>query len=942
MQTPLDSEKRAIPLCNLSIGLLTRYNQAGELADLEEGIQHLQEALSLLPPTSPNRPACLMNLGIGLISRYSHTGQLADLEQSIQLLYEALSLLPPTSPNRPACLINLGIVLSNRYSHTGQLADLEQAIQYYQEALDLLSTKSSTRRSCLYNLGQVLVIRYDNTGSLADLEQAIQLWYEALALTPTNSELSVNPLNSLSRGLRRLYKHRGKLTDLEQAIQLLSEAFSLISPSSPYRASLLNSLGMTLSERYDLTREQADLDKALQCYNQALSLEPLDSHTRNYLLTNLGVALYTQYILTGKLTDLEQAIQLWQRVVDEVPTSEPMRVVYVANLAMGLDTLYELTGELDNLDRALLLYNQAINVTSLNSPDRTRYLNNLGSGWRSRYSHTGDLVDLEQAINNFQQAVDEALPNLSDRTAYLSNLEAVLFTYYLHTQKREYLDRAISVLEQAWSSLHTTFITLPVFYKIGQQKQWFRFYVNLISDYLRLATIDRTKAVVCRRRALEVAESAKSRLLTQLVGRGALSSPNDIRPEIIAREKTLLTELTSLDNAELTSYGHMTIDEWGTDRTRSLHQREKSLQELEHLWTTISKISPRGYDYVALRRGDAPTWADLIHLANSLGNRTALLSFFITPQRIRFFILRKGWRGPRVVDISLHESRWIDLLVRFSHEIPFSGGSNRRGETWDQPLQELLKMASKHLAGVNRLILTPQGAGHLLPWSVVLQRTGYRTSEGLPLPLVTLPALGLLPRLRQRPRSLDGPALVIGNPRGDLPFTEQEAQAVAAQFGVTPLIGSQATKSVVLAQLEQASLIHLATHAFFVPGAPLEAAIELADDELTAREVLQLRLQADLLVLSGCETGKAETLGGEELAGLAQAFLQTGVRSLLVSLWPVNDLATAALMQAFYTARQAGADKALALRQAMTQIQQDPRWSHPYYWGAFVLVGDWN
>jgi len=70
--------------------------------------------------------------------------------------------------------------------------------------------------------------------------------------------------------------------------------------------------------------------------------------------------------------------------------------------------------------------------------------------------------------------------------------------------------------------------------------------------------------------------------------------------------------------------------------------------------------------------------------------------------------------------------------------------------------------------------------------------------------------------------------------------------------------------------------------------------------------------------------------------------LQTGVRSLLVSLWRVNDPATAALIHAFYTARQAGADKALALRQAMTQIQQDRRWTHPYYWGAFVLLGDWD
>ena len=174
------------------------------------------------------------------------------------------------------------------------------------------------------------------------------------------------------------------------------------------------------------------------------------------------------------------------------------------------------------------------------------------------------------------------------------------------------------------------------------------------------------------------------------------------------------------------------------------------------------------------------------------------------------------------------------------------------------------------------------------------------------------------------------------------PHAEVEANAVAERFGTKPLLGAAATKSAVLTRLTEATLIHLATHAFFDADNPLESGIVLADGVLTAREVLQHRLQADLLVLSACESGQVGSLGGEELAGLSQAFLQAGVRSLLVSLWRVNDPATAALMQAFYTARQAGADKALALRQAMTQIQQDPRWTHPYYWGAFVLMGDWE
>jgi CHAT domain-containing protein len=191
---------------------------------------------------------------------------------------------------------------------------------------------------------------------------------------------------------------------------------------------------------------------------------------------------------------------------------------------------------------------------------------------------------------------------------------------------------------------------------------------------------------------------------------------------------------------------------------------------------------------------------------------------------------------------------------------------------------------------------------------------------------------------------LPGLALVVGNPRQDkpLPFAEDEARQVAEFFSTQPLLGTAATKSAVLARLSDATLIHLATHAAFDTANPLESGILLADDVLTAREVLQYRLQADLLVLSACESGQVGNLGGEELAGLSQAFLQAGARSVLVSLWRVDDLATTALMLAFFRHIQAGADKALALRQAMTDVQQDPRWQHPYYWGAFVLMGDWN
>jgi CHAT domain-containing protein len=134
----------------------------------------------------------------------------------------------------------------------------------------------------------------------------------------------------------------------------------------------------------------------------------------------------------------------------------------------------------------------------------------------------------------------------------------------------------------------------------------------------------------------------------------------------------------------------------------------------------------------------------------------------------------------------------------------------------------------------------------------------------------------------------------------------------------------------------------MSTHAYFDTNSPLDSGIVLTNNDiLTARDVIRYRLQADLVVLSASQTGMATSLGGDELAGLAQAFLQAGARSLIVSLWTVDDYSTASLMTAFYSNYRAKFDKAQALSQAMTHIREQEKWQHPYYWAPFVLIGEW-
>jgi CHAT domain-containing protein len=209
-------------------------------------------------------------------------------------------------------------------------------------------------------------------------------------------------------------------------------------------------------------------------------------------------------------------------------------------------------------------------------------------------------------------------------------------------------------------------------------------------------------------------------------------------------------------------------------------------------------------------------------------------------------------------------------------------------------------------------------------------------------------------------------ALVVGNPKmpvvptafgetiqlRSLPGAELEGRRTAAQLGVTPLTGSAASEHVVRQRLPDAAVIHLATHglAYGTEARVRSSYIALAPDSLddgllTVGEILDdpaLTLQAELVVLSACQTGLGDVKNAEGTVGLQRAFLARGARSVLVSLWSVDDRATALLMERFYThwlSDEPAISKAEALRRAQDDVRKTPGFEQPTYWAAFQLVG---
>ena len=287
-----------------------------------------------------------------------------------------------------------------------------------------------------------------------------------------------------------------------------------------------------------------------------------------------------------------------------------------------------------------------------------------------------------------------------------------------------------------------------------------------------------------------------------------------------------------------------------------------------------------------------------------------------------------------------------------------------------EPIADLLPTRPE-----DRIIFIPQGELFLVPFPALVDGAGQSLIEKHTI--LTSPAIQVLEFTRQlrETQTQEAPfqaniranalnALVVGNPRmptqlpsgesiglSSLPGAEDEAIAIANLLGTEALIGSAATEAAVVEKLPQAEIVHLATHGLLddfgygIPGAIAltpnlvspENPTGATDGFLTAGELFDLTLKAQLVVLSACNTGRG-TITGDGIIGLSRSLIATGVPSSIVSLWQVPDAPTAELMKAFYLNWRQTRDKAQALRQAMLRVkEQHP---HPRNWAAFTLVGE--
>ncbi len=948
--------------------------------NLGRAIEAYREALRFRPPDqAPLEYATTQN---NLGNAYADLAQVRDREanlgRAIEAYREALRFWTPNqAPLEYATTQNnLGAAYARLAQVRDREANLERAIEAFREALRFRPSDQAPLdyAATQNNLGGAYADLAQVRDREANLGRAIAAFQEALRFRPPDQaplEYATTQ-NNLGNAYADLAQVRDREANLGRAIAAYREALRFRTPDqAPLEyATTQNNLGAAYADLAQVRDWRANLERAIEAFREALTVYTPDQAPLDYAMTqnNLGNAYLRLAQVRDREVNLGWAIEAYREALTVyTPDRAPLDYAMTQNnLGLAYWHLAQVREREANLGRAIAAYREALRFYT---PDRAPLdyaatQSNLGLAYADLAQVREREANLGRAIEAYREALRFRTPDQAPlEYATTQNNLGTAYADLAEVRDREAnLGRAIEAYEEALAMIDRFFLASSVGAQIGLQERWAGLYVRAVSAYRRAGR---------PAPAFATAEGSKSRILTGLLGRGAIPAPPTVPTDLAQREQALASELAALDAAALARLG-ATTPEGAATPLRRQERRLELVDQLRDLWQRMASYGDAAADYVALRRGDPPTWEDLVALAADLGPETALLSLFTTGGETLLFILRAGEEAPAVVEVPLgaDELRYVywanyrdEILNRRRHRAAGRPLTHR----WRRLGERLLAPALSHLEGASRLVIAPEGLFHLLPLHALdLDGKGMTLLDRFAVSYI--PALGLLTRLRRRPPVTSGAALVVGYTPAD-PSTEKgrverdlflgEARAVADLAGVRPLLDGEAKGDGLRQRLtgQTFRLIHLSCHGGFDPNDPLRSGVLLADGLFTAREWMEVRFRADLVTLSACQTGLVGRMGGDELAGLSQALLYAGASSLLLGLWSVNAATTAALMVDLYRrlwdARgRKRTDEATALREAALalrdgrtlppEMRERMDTTDPYYWAPFILVGDWR
>jgi CHAT domain-containing protein/Tfp pilus assembly protein PilF len=743
----------------------------------------------------------------------------------------------------------------------------------------------------------------------------------------------------LADNITELSRVYGALGDHVQALGLLNQALAIAKrlPQREILANVLNSIGVLYLEQEDYEKATEHLRQSLQIY-QAIGNKAESAR----VLLNFGVTEQRRGNFDLALEHFRQSLAL-----ATADSNKDGMIAAAKGLGIVLREKNDYVAALENLDRSLALAKEI--------GDQVRIAEIL---WRK--------AQVQQAIGNFAEAaaLSESalqlarqlqLPKLSYLTA------TTLGAAYLNQQKTGLAFQTFSVAIERLEAMRDQVV--------GEEQGRQLFFENHVAAYHSLVALLVSQGKSFD--ALLYAEQAKGRVLLDVISGGRINVANSMTSEQREEDQRLRKRIVTLNNEIREARLKQAPDQ---SRINSLTAQLDSAR-LQH--ASFQDVLYASHPELRKRLGRTPVLSQDALNALARNGRTAFLEYVVTKDRTYLFVVTKtpDSQTPdlKVFSLNVVATEQTKSVDRFRRIL------DGRLPAFAAPARELyarlIKPAEALLRGKDTICVVPDGILWDVPFQALQSGDGRFLLEDYAVHYA--PSLSVLDQMMKQTgeKSLPAPPslLAFANPAtGDetiaqlreakragrfepLPYAESEVKAMAQIFGPEQskvFIGSQADEKTFKSLASGYGAIHFSTHSVLDNRHPLYSYLLMAkvggdgeeDGLLEAREIMDLNLHADLVVLSACETARGKIGAGEGVIGMSWAFFVAGCRTTVVSQWKVSSDSTAELLVNFFrhlkaSTPQGKMSKAVALRSAALKLMKDDRYRHPFYWAGFVIIG---
>jgi len=821
-------------------------------------------------------------------SQDQHQKSIVSLEKAIALARKIKS-----KDHEVKCLRQLSITYSG-------LNDLKKFFSLNEEALKIACKLNHRKEEgrCLNNIG-IFYRKLDN------YSQALKYYEDALRIAQNENNIKDKSICLINIGNIYIY-----IGDYERALEYLTKALDIDRQlKEDVDISIdLNNIGVTFRKKGLLSKKKEDFYKALEYFEDSLEL-------------------------ARKVKDKKAEIQALN----------------------NMGTVYT---DLENYPKALKYFNSGLKKAEeiQDSEEIGTILNNIGI----IYSNQGNY---EFSTKYYQRAIDLALGIRGGQILW----EAYFGLSQCYEKKKKfslalaYYKKAINIIDYVRSQI---FLDTDKAIFVRDKLRVHESLLNLLYDLHK-----NNPGIGFDEEIFYQVEKAKARAFLESLGEAKIDILGSLNPELKKREREISKQISLILSNLL--------------KPNLTEKRKKEL---------LKKLEEKENEYLSLIskiRSEIPQFINLVSpqpfplekiQSQLLDEKTAFIEYFLGEKRSFLFVITKK---SFYLDVLLSGQKIEKSVKAYLKILSVRGREDFRGKVASKRLYKELLFPLKHVIhkSVENLVIIPDGILYYLPFESLIKGNDFLIKKYKISYSPSSSALMILSKKKDRkeiPKSL----LAFGNPvytlkasskrkqfKSDidilrelylnqgfefslLPYSEKEILEISNFFPKNKrdiYLGNDAREEVIKGiSLKDYKIIHFACHGFLDEKFPFRSALVLSLDDdpeedgfLQVREIYTLRLNSDLIVLSACQTGKGRLERGEGILGLPRIFFCAGAKSVLTTLWKINDKSTSEFMAFFYRYLSQGKSKAQSLRLAKLKMMESS-YADPFFWAAFVLSGDYR